>query len=321
MTAFQKNPLNLKNDDFLKCLQTCAQDIEGTLDEILPPPSTRLHEAMRYSVLGGGKRLRPFLTWASAQLFSVDSEVVLKVGAAIELIHAYSLVHDDLPCMDNADFRRGKSSCHKAYGEATAVLVGDALIPLAFQVLSSLQMSAEVKLELMERFAEMTGSQGLVAGQMMDLKQEEYALTLDNLIKLQQLKTGQLFEFSVEAGGILGQATAKERQALKSYGILFGQAFQMIDDLLDYWGTEELLGKPSQQDQEKLTFLRYLSPEEVYEKIELTLEKAFEGLSLFQGKTDFLKGAAIFAFSQLDPVNKGTNKPEYSGKLKVTIQS
>ena len=260
MIRLQKPLFTLKTKEDLEDIESFVQTLEQLLETLLPSPLTRLHEAMRYSVLGGGKRLRPYLTWTSAQLFSVSSEEVLKAAAAIELLHVYSLVHDDLPCMDNADTRRGKPSCHKVFGETTAVLVGDALIPLAFETLSELNVSSDLKVELIKRLGQVSGSMGLVAGQMMDLKLENVPLTLETLLHLQRLKTGVLFEFSLEAGAILGKAPEKERKALQSFGLLFGQVFQMIDDLLDLWEDEEVLGKPHLQDADKLTFLSFLSP-------------------------------------------------------------
>ena len=308
MEILLKNPLNLKNNGYLESLNSFAQKLEVALDTLLPPSETRLHEAMRYSVLDGGKRLRAHLTWTSAQLFSVCEDDILKVGAAIELIHAYSLVHDDLPCMDNSNMRRGKPSCHKAFDEATAVLVGDALIPLAFQTLGALQTSSDIKLDLIECLGEVSGSQGIVAGQMMDLRKEKFSLTLENLQKLQHLKTATLFGFSTEAGAILGKALPEERNALKSYGLLFGKAFQMIDDLLDVWGDEGTLGKPSQQDEEKVTYLNFLTPLELYEKIELLLQEAFGYLSIFNEKANPLKETALFAFNQLNKTNQSQCK-------------
>src|ERR1700722_598247 len=209
MALLQQNRLPLKNDSFVRRLQAIAQDVEKTLDQILPPPTTRLHEAMRYSVLGGGKRLRSYLVWAaSSQLFAVPPQVALRTAAALELIQSYSLVHDDLPCMDNADVRRGKPSSHKAFGEAPAILVGDALIPLAFQTLASLEVLPEVRLDLIEGLGHTIGSSGLVAGQMMDLGQEGPCSTFEDLLQLQHLKTGVFFGFAAEAGAILGHASA-----------------------------------------------------------------------------------------------------------------
>lgn len=279
---------------FTHILKSFAREIEVVLEEILPLPTTRLHEAMRYSVLGGGKRLRPFFVWASSQLYKVAPEEAMKVGAALELIQSYSLVHDDLPCMDDADFRRGKPSCHKAFGEASATLVGDALIPLAFQILSSLNMAPEIRVQLIEGLGQTIGSTGLVAGQMRDLDQEEWPRTFEGLLELQYLKTGILFGFAVEAGAILGRASAVERQALKAYGILFGQAFQMRDDWLDGHGQEYTLGKPCGQDTDKFTFLTLLGPDPLREKIELTIGEALRELELFGERAPLLREAALY---------------------------
>ncbi len=299
MVPLQRNLLTLKYDSFVRRLQATAFDVEIVLDQILPPPTTRLHEAMRYSVLGGGKRLRSYFTWASSQLFKVSSSEVLKTAAAIELIHAYSLVHDDLPCMDNSDIRRGKPSCHKAFGEATATLVGDALIPLAFQTLASLDVAPEVRLELIHKLGQVIGSQGLVAGQMMDLGQEGPRSTLEDLLEQQRLKTGVLFGFAASVGGILGNASPHERHALRSFGLLFGEAFQMKDDWLDGCGDAEDIGKPCGQDIEKFTFLNLLGPELLSTKTEETLTQALETLSPFGAKADLLKEAAGYALHRL----------------------
>lgn len=278
---------------FPETLHVFAQDIEDALEAILPPPTTRLHQAMRYSVLGGGKRLRSYFAWASSQLFDVPLETAMKAGAALEFIHVYSLVHDDLPCMDNADLRRGKPSSHKAFGEATATLVGDALIPLAFQILSSLEVAPEIRLELIEGLGRTIGSEGLVAGQMRDLNQEEWPRTFEGLLELQYLKTGILFGFAAEVGAILGNASMAERQALKSFGILFGQAFQMRDDWLDGHSHEDVIGKPIGQDAEKFTFLTLLGPDVLHQKIELAIGEAMRELERFGEKATPLREMAL----------------------------
>lgn len=276
-----------------RTLDSFSTAIESALGAILPPPTTRLNQALRYSVLNGGKRLRPFFVCATSQLYDVAPDQALKVGAALELIHVYSLVHDDLPCMDNADLRRGKPSCHKAFGEATATLVGDALIPLAFQTLASLEVSPEIRLELIEGLSRTIGSEGLVAGQMRDLNQEEWPRTFGGLLELQYLKTGILFGFATEAGAILGNASMAERQALKSFGILFGQAFQMKDDWLDGYSQEDIIGKPCNQDAEKFTFLTLLGPNVLRDKIDLTFEEAVRELERFGEKAAPLRKAAL----------------------------
>lgn len=294
MVQLKQNPHPLRNDSFEQQLRSVSAELESVLRTILPPPNTRLHEAIGYSVLGSGKRLRAFLVLAAADLFSVPSEIALRVAAAIELIHAYSLVHDDLPAMDNAHMRRNKPSCHRAYGEATAILVGDALIPLAFQTLSSLPASKEVQGELIQELSRVIGSEWLVAGQMMDLNQEGPIATEEDLLTLQRLKTGVLFGFALEAGAILGNASASYREALKNFGLLFGRMFQMVDDWLDGCGDEKVMGKPCQQDKDKLTFLTLLGPQGLRKKVKETLKEALETLSPFGEKAAPLKEVAQY---------------------------
>jgi len=300
MVLLQQSQQLLKGNSFKDHLQTLAQDIEAELGKILPPPTSRLHETMRYSVLGGGKRIRPFLCVASSQIFDVPRPLALKTAAALEIIHAYSLVHDDLPCMDDADLRRGKASCHKAYGEATATLVGDALIPLSFQVLTSLETSPSIRIDLIQELSEVIGSSGLVAGQMRDLGQEGPQQTFEELLDLQKLKTGVLFGFAAQAGAILGNASSPEKEALKSYGLLVGEAFQMIDDWLDGWGNEELTGKPKGQDIRKSTFLSLLGPQLLMEQAKSTIEKAIEGIEPFKEKASLLREAALFTLTFIE---------------------
>ncbi len=298
MEPLQRSPLPLMGEPFLDRLKDVAKDVESVLEEILPPPTTCLHQAMRYSVLGKGKRLRAFLVWATSHLFDVSPSRALKMGATIELIHAYSLVHDDLPCMDNADVRRGKPSCHKAFGESTAILVGDALIPLAFQTLSSLDVPPNIRLELITKLSQVIGSHGLVAGQMRDLGQEGSHHLFEDLLELQHLKTGVLFGFACEAGAILGKASLQEKNALRTYGLLVGEAFQMIDDWLDECGCEETTGKPLGQDTSKITFLSLLGPSGLLEKAQSSIQHAIEIISPFQERSNFLRNAAFFALNR-----------------------
>lgn len=299
MVHLQQRPVTLGTDPFKKQLETLAQDVETTLDQILPPPTTRLHAAMRYTVLDGGKRLRPYFVYHSCELFGISPSISLKVAAAIEIIHSYSLVHDDLPCMDNADFRRGKPSCHKAYDAETATLVGDALIPLAYQILSSLEVSPDIRLNLMKTLSEAIGSQGLVAGQMIDLRKEKPLKTFEDLLQQERLKTGVLFAFSAESGAILNNESKERRERLRSYGFHFGRAFQMVDDWLDHYGDEATLGKPCYQDIEKLTFLSLLGKEKLVLKVHETLDEAFLLLEPFGDKAAPLKALMSFLRSKL----------------------
>jgi farnesyl diphosphate synthase len=235
------------------CMATVAEEVEAVLDLALPAvsgPQARLHEAMRYAMLGGGKRIRPFLVVAGADLFEVPRARSLRAGAAVELIHGYSLVHDDLPAMDDALTRRGRPSCHRQYDDATAVLVGDALQSLAFELLAdpATHPDAEVRCALVGGLAEAAGAAGMCGGQMIDLLAEGRPLELPEILELQRLKTGALIGFACEAGAILGGAEGAARQALRGYAADLGLAFQIQDDLLDVTGDAEVTGKDSGHD-------------------------------------------------------------------------
>jgi len=230
-----------------------AEAIEVELDRLLPRPAggqARLEEAMRYAVLGGGKRLRPFLVVAGAELFDVPLAQALRAGVAVELIHGYSLIHDDLPAMDDALTRRGRPSCHRQFDEATAILAGDALQSLAFEVLAAPPTHPEpaVRCALVEKLARAAGVAGMCGGQMIDLEAEGRALSLDHVLELQRLKTGALLEFACEAGAILGEAPEAARRALRAYAADLGLAFQIQDDLLDVTGDAALTGKDLGRD-------------------------------------------------------------------------
>lgn len=225
------------------------------LEQVLPRPHglhARVHEAMRYATFAGGKRLRPFLVLNSAKLFDVDPAQAARVGAAIEVLHTYSLVHDDLPCMDNDDLRRGRPTTHIAFDEMTAVLAGDALLTLAFEICArpETHASAEVRSALVLRLAEASGSNGMIGGQMIDMQAAQNAFGSDEVVLLQRLKTGQLFEFSCEAGAILGEAAQADRDRLRSYARDMGLVFQITDDLLDVTSTAEKTGKAVGKDKD-----------------------------------------------------------------------
>jgi farnesyl diphosphate synthase len=243
-------------------LAEAALAVDAELERILPKPHGphgRIHEAMRYAIFAGGKRVRPFLVLATAKLFGVRAENAVRVGAAIEALHTYSLVHDDLPCMDDDDLRRGRPTVHIAFDEMTAVLAGDALLTLAFEILSDPRThdSAEVRCRLVSRLAEASGHDGMIGGQMIDMLASENAHDADGIIHLQSLKTGQLFEFSCEAGAILGEASAEDRNRLRAYARDLGLVFQITDDLLDVTSSAEKTGKAVGKDDErgKATFV------------------------------------------------------------------
>ena len=234
-------------------LAEAASATNVELDRLLPRPSGahgRVQEAMRYAVTVGGKRLRPFLILEGSALFGVQRPQALRAAAAIEMVHTYSLVHDDLPCMDDDDLRRGQPTTHKRFDEATAVLAGDALLTLAFEVLAdaATHSDAEVRCTLSARLAKASGSGGMVGGQMMDIVAPERDFGPDEVALLQRMKTGALFEFSCEAGPILGQAGADDLDRLRAYAHDLGLAFQIADDLIDATSTTEKAGKAVGKD-------------------------------------------------------------------------
>jgi farnesyl diphosphate synthase len=259
-------------------------------------------EAMRYSALSGGKRLRPFLSVCSASLFGVRIESAIEAAAAIEFIHTYSLIHDDLPAMDNDDLRRGKPSCHKQFSEAAAILAGDGLLTYAFQILASNKVHADpgVRCELISALAAASGCWGMVGGQMMDLEAENQQLSLEEIIRLQRLKTGELFAVSCEAGAILGKAPAMMRKLLRAYAHDMGLAFQITDDLLDVEGTRTEMGKKVNKDKiaGKATLVSVLGVEEAREHAQILIKQAISHLDVFDKKADNLRALAKFVISR-----------------------
>jgi farnesyl diphosphate synthase len=257
--------MNNSQNAFLQHLDAAAKEIESVLEKLLSTAPlegelrrpARLIEAMRYSSLGGGKRFRPFLVVESAALFAVPRSRALTAGAALECVHCYSLVHDDLPAMDNDDLRRGQPTAHKAFDEATAILAGDGLLTLAFDILSRTEAhpDAAIRIDLVSSLARAAGLGGMVGGQMLDLEAEgrfagNVPLKLDenSILTLQAMKTGALLRFACTAGGILGSANAAQRKALERYGSAVGKAFQIADDLLDLEGDPALVGKQTGKD-------------------------------------------------------------------------
>jgi farnesyl diphosphate synthase len=258
--------MNGKNSPFLSRLDAVAADIEVLLDKLLAATPeqgelsrpARLIEAMRYSSLNGGKRFRPFLVVESAALFAVPRQNALMAGAALECVHCYSLVHDDLPAMDNDDLRRGQPTAHKKFDEATAILAGDGLLTFAFDILSRQETHADprVRIELVMALARASGVGGMAGGQMLDLAAEGRFVQNRAVLEfsekdvrmLQAMKTGALLRFACEAGGILAAAKPEQRAALERYGSAVGQAFQIADDLLDLEGDPALVGKQTGKD-------------------------------------------------------------------------
>lgn len=259
-------------------------------------------EAMRYSALGGGKRLRPFLTVCASSLFGVSMESALETAVAIEFIHAYSLIHDDLPAMDNDDLRRGKPTNHIVFGEAAAILAGDGLLTFAFQILSGAKTHADpaVRCELISALAQASGAWGMVGGQMMDLESENKQLTVDEIIRLQRLKTGELFAVSCEAGAILGKAPSMMRKLMRAYAHDMGLAFQITDDLLDVEGTRVQTGKGVRKDKiaGKATLVSGIGVERAREHAQILIRQAISYLDVFDKKADNLRALAEFVISR-----------------------
>ncbi|MEW5727461.1 MAG: polyprenyl synthetase family protein [Pseudomonadota bacterium] len=261
-------------------------------------PEARLHEAMRYAALDGGKRLRPFLVMETARLFAVAEAAALRVGCALEMIHCYSLVHDDLPCMDDDDLRRGRPTCHRKFDEATALLAGDALQSRAFEVLAAEATHPDpaVRCELVWMLAHASGGQGMAGGQMVDLRAAEFAMDVAAITRLQQMKTGRLITFACEAGAVLGKAPAQARQSLRNYAHDLGLAFQIADDLLDVEGDAGEVGKKVGKDADagKATFVSLLGAERARAQAEILADQACRHLDVFGDKADLLRKTARF---------------------------
>lgn len=286
-------------------LDQLALTMDQRFDRLLPVPSDprrRLIEAMRYATIGGGKRMRPLLTIAACDLFHVDRERSLRVAMAVECVHCYSLVHDDLPCMDDDDLRRGRPTTHKAFDEATAVLAGDGLLTIAFEILAEAETHEDprIRIDLVKELASASGAAGMVGGQAMDIAAEETTFDLPATTRLQQLKTGALIAFCLEAGGIMGRATPDQRVSLRGYAHDLGLAFQIADDLLDIEGNIEIVGKAVQKDTDagKSTFGSLLGIDRARQQAEILIDQAIRHLSSFGAQADLLRAIARFAIER-----------------------
>src|SRR5437764_8690736 len=280
-------------------------DVDSFFARLLAPTGDnreRLFEAMRHAAIGGGKRLRPLLTVAASRLFALDRNRAVRVGCAIEAIHVYSLIHDDLPCMDDADPRRGKATVHKAFGEAEGVLAGDSLHALAFEILADPDTNSDpwVRCELVLELARAAGPSGMAGGQMMDLVAEGVELDLQAITRLQQLKTGALIEYAVEAATIMAKLPVEARRPYRGYARNIGLAFQIADDLIDHSGDEAAAGKPTGRDANagKATFVSLLGEERTRQQAGLLVEQAIEHLSSHGGEADLLRAIARFAIER-----------------------
>ena len=283
-------------------LARIAQEIDARFDALLIQPAdsrSRLYDAMRHAAIGGGKRLRPLLLCGSARLFAVDPECAIRAAVAVEAIHVYSLVHDDLPAMDDDDMRRGRPTVHKAYDEATAILVGDAFQALAFEILADEQTHPDpfVRLELMAALAQAAGPAGMVGGQAMDMAAAVTMHDLANVTRLQQLKTGALIGFAIEAGAILGRLPPEGRTRLRGYARDLGLAFQIADDLLDAEGDPQAVGKATGKDDAagKATFVALLGVARARAQARSLSEQAVAHLANFGPEADLLRDIAAYA--------------------------
>ena len=293
--------------EFDAALAFVAGSVEHTMDRLLPrgdDGEARVFDAMRYASLGGGKRLRAFFVLAGATLFRVSSLSALRAASAIEFVHAYSLIHDDLPAMDDDDLRRGKPSCHKQFDEATAILAGDALQSLAFEVLAHEETHGDpaVRAHLVAELAKAIGAHGMVGGQMLDLLAESGAadMSIGAITRLQRLKTGALISWSCAAGAILGKASEPLRAALTGYAHDVGLAFQIADDLLDVEGSAEEIGKTPGKDAAagKATFVSILGRERARGQAAMLARQAAAHLEPFGPAADLLRQAAEFVIAR-----------------------
>ncbi len=291
--------------DLPGALARVARVVEAALETLLPAPEgpeARLAEAMRYATLGGGKRLRAFLVMESAALFSVSETCAARVAASIEMLHAYSLVHDDLPAMDDDDLRRGKPSTHKAFDEATAILAGDALQARAFEVLAEpdTHSDPQARCELVAALGAAAGARGMAGGQMIDMVAEGQELDGPAVSRLQALKTGRLIQFSAEAGAILGRAPLPQRHLLAAFGRDLGAAFQIADDLLDAEGSTEETGKTAGKDAAagKATMVAVLGIERARAHAELLSQQAANHLHVFGERGALLRSLAEFVVTR-----------------------
>jgi farnesyl diphosphate synthase len=294
--------VSVKNEPSLKdAMDDAAGLVVDAIQDLLPSGDggeARLFEAMRYGCLNGGKRLRPLLVLQTAALFGVAESCAVRAAAAIEFIHCYSLIHDDLPAMDNSDLRRGRPTVHKAFDEATAILAGDALLTLGFEVLAdpATHEDPNIRCQLVTALAVGAGARGMVGGQALDLAAENQHLDAAGIARLQRLKTGELISFSCEAGAILGRASTHQRHALKAYAHDLGVAFQMADDILDATGSEDDTGKSVGQDAAagKSTFVSILGLDQAREQAAMLARQAADHLDIFEERAGILRQLATY---------------------------
>jgi len=286
-------------------LDSSLESVNKTITRLLPETDlaeSPLFDAMRYGVLNGGKRLRPFMVMQAASLFNVDPARARRAAAAVEFLHCYSLIHDDLPAMDDSDKRRGKPTVHRKFDEATAILAGDSLLTLAFETLADRDTHSDphVRIELVRKLAIASGGHGMVGGQMLDLIGEQEEFDLGTISRMQRMKTGHLFAFACEAGAILGKADDAHKKALCNYAYDLGLAFQVTDDLLDIEADPKETGKPANQDEQagKSTFVSTMGMEQAKMRAEMLVHQAIRHLHVFGNRADMLKELAMYVLER-----------------------
>ncbi|MAF98414.1 MAG: farnesyl-diphosphate synthase [Micavibrio sp.] len=288
-------------------LDEIADAVNLTIERLLPESEdaeSQLYDAMRHGTLGGGKRLRPFLVMQSAFLFNVPSSRARRVAAALEFVHCYSLIHDDLPAMDDAALRRGQPTVHKQYDEATAILAGDALLTLAFEILAEPETHEDprVRCHLISALAKASGGHGMVGGQMLDLiaERDDVEFDVGEVSRLQRMKTGKLMAFACEAGAILGGAGEPQRKALCNYAHDLGLAFQVTDDILDVEADPQDTGKDTNKDEDagKATFVSTMGKEAAKARADMLVAQANRHLKIFEGRADMLKELAEYVLER-----------------------
>jgi farnesyl diphosphate synthase len=291
--------------DFGQRLTEIADRVTVALDQLIPPaqgPEADLMRAMRHSALANGKRMRPFYVIETGAIFEAPEKSLLRTAAALECVHCYSLIHDDLPCMDDDDFRRGQPTVHKAFDEATAVLAGDALLTQAFKILANREthQDGHVRLKLIERLADSSGALGMVGGQMIDMLEDDSPRDLNTITRMQRMKTGALISYSVEAGAIIGGASDVEKHALHGFAHDLGLAYQIADDLLDATGNEADVGKPLRTDETagKANFVTILGVEQARERVRLLAAQAKEHLAIFRNRANILLQSVDFVLDR-----------------------
>lgn len=288
-----------------KAMDDTVEAVNKTIERLLPESDTaegRLYDAMRHGVLAGGKRLRPFMLMQASALFNVDPSRARRCAAALEFVHCYSLIHDDLPAMDNAGMRRGKKTVHVQFDEATAILAGDALLTLGFEIMSDRDTHPDphVRVELVRKLAKASGGHGMCGGQMLDLIGENEEFDLGTISRMQRMKTGNLMAFACEAGAILGKSDDAHKKALCNYAHDLGLAFQVTDDILDVEADPDQTGKPANQDEAagKSTFVSTMGKEQAKSRAEMLIAQATRHLKIFSGRAKLLEDLAHYVLER-----------------------